>query len=75
MEKRRDRQYQVEFRNVSFKYPGSEQYALRNVNMKFEIGYAAGYFGNRCDILRDSAQSERSGPCLQTDERIDNARE
>lgn len=38
VEKRRDRQYQVEFRNVSFKYPGSEQYALRNVNMKFEIG-------------------------------------
>ncbi len=38
VEKRRDRKYQVEFRNVSFKYPGSENYALRNVNMKFEIG-------------------------------------
>ena len=38
VEKRRDRKYEVEFRNVSFKYPGSEQYALRNVNMKFEIG-------------------------------------
>ncbi len=38
VEKRRDRQYQVEFRDVSFKYPGSEQYALRHVNMKFEIG-------------------------------------
>lgn len=38
VEKRRDRKYQVEFRNVSFKYPGSESYALRNVNMKFEIG-------------------------------------
>lgn len=38
VEKRRDRNYQVEFRNVSFKYPGSESYALRNVNMKFEIG-------------------------------------
>lgn len=38
VEKRRDRKYQVEFRNVSFKYPGSETYALRNVNMKFEIG-------------------------------------
>ena len=38
VEKRRDRNYQVEFRNVSFKYPGSENYALRNVNMKFEIG-------------------------------------
>ena len=38
VEKRRDRKYQVEFKNVSFKYPGSENYALRHVNMKFEIG-------------------------------------
>ncbi len=38
VEKRCDRKYQVEFRNVSFKYPGSDNYALRNVNMKFEIG-------------------------------------
>ena len=38
VEKRRDRKYEVEFRNVSFKYPGSDIYALRNVNMKFEIG-------------------------------------
>ncbi len=38
VEKRRDRKYQVEFRNVSFKYPGSDTYALRNVNMKFEVG-------------------------------------
>lgn len=38
VEKRRDRRYQVEFRNVSFKYPGSDNWALRNVNMKFEIG-------------------------------------
>lgn len=38
VEKRRDRKYEVEFRSVSFKYPGSENYALRNVNMKFEIG-------------------------------------
>lgn len=37
-EKRRDRQYEVEFKNVSFKYPGSETYALRNVNMKFNVG-------------------------------------
>ena len=38
VEKRRDRKYQVEFCNVSFKYPGSETYALRNVNMNFEVG-------------------------------------
>ena len=38
VEKRRDRKYQVEFCNVSFHYPGSENWSLRNVNMKFEIG-------------------------------------
>lgn len=38
IEKRRDRKYEVEFRDVSFRYPGSENYALRHVNMKFEIG-------------------------------------
>lgn len=37
-EKRRDRNYQVEFRNVSFKYPGSETWALRHVNMTFQVG-------------------------------------
>lgn len=38
VEKRSDRKYEVEFRNVSFKYPGSDSYSLKNVNMKFEIG-------------------------------------
>lgn len=37
-EKRNDRQYEVEFRDVSFRYPGSEQYALRHVNLKFKVG-------------------------------------
>lgn len=38
VEKRSDRNYNVEFRNVSFRYPNSDRYALRHVNMKFEIG-------------------------------------
>lgn len=38
VEKRRDRKYQIEFRNVSFKYPGSDNWALKDVSMKFEIG-------------------------------------
>lgn len=38
VEKRRDRKYEVEFRDVSFRYPGSKTYALSHVNMKFEIG-------------------------------------
>ena len=37
-EKRSDRQYQVEFKDVSFKYPGSDRWALRHVNMKFQVG-------------------------------------
>ena len=38
VEKRDDAEYNVEFENVSFKYPGSETYALRNVNIKFRVG-------------------------------------
>lgn len=38
MEKRSDNQYQIEFRNVSFRYPGTEQYALKNFSMKLKIG-------------------------------------
>lgn len=37
-EKRADRRYEVEFRNVSFQYPGSDIWALRHVNMKFKVG-------------------------------------
>lgn len=38
VEKRDDNEYYVEFKDVSFKYPGAETYALRHVNMKFKIG-------------------------------------
>ncbi len=37
-EKRTDRQYAVEFRNVSFRYPGSQVWALKNVSLKFRVG-------------------------------------
>lgn len=37
-EKRSDRQYEVEFRNVSFRYPGRVDWALKNVSMKFKVG-------------------------------------
>ncbi len=33
-----DNEYEIEFRNVSFRYPGSEAYALRNVSIKFRVG-------------------------------------
>lgn len=38
VEKRSDNDYTIEFCDVSFRYPSSEEYALRHVNMKFKIG-------------------------------------
>lgn len=37
-EKRNDRKYEVEFRNVSFRYPESDTWVLKNINLKFKIG-------------------------------------
>lgn len=33
-----DNDYEIEFRDVSFKYPASDAYALRHISMKFRIG-------------------------------------
>ena len=38
VEKRDGCDYEIEFCNVSFKYPRTENWALRHVNMKFKIG-------------------------------------
>lgn len=38
VEKRSDNNYDVEFKNVSFKYPKADSYALKNISMKFKIG-------------------------------------
>ena len=38
VEKRTDNEYEIEFHNVSFKYPGSDTYALKNLNLKLNIG-------------------------------------
>lgn len=37
-EKRDDAEYDIEFHDVSFKYPGSEEYALQNLNLRLRIG-------------------------------------
>jgi len=37
-EKRTDHEYELEFKNVSFKYPGADSYALKNVNLKLNVG-------------------------------------
>ena len=33
-----DNDYEIEFRDVSFRYPNTETYALRHINLKFKIG-------------------------------------
>lgn len=38
VEKRNDDEYEIEFRNVSFKYPGTDNYVLKNISMKLNIG-------------------------------------
>lgn len=45
VEKRTDNDYEIEFRNVSFKYTGSNSYALRNVSMKFKVGEHLAFVG------------------------------
>jgi len=37
-EKRSDKKYEIEFRNVSFKYPSSDEYVLKNISLKFAVG-------------------------------------
>ncbi|MBQ5312131.1 MAG: ABC transporter ATP-binding protein [Oscillospiraceae bacterium] len=37
-EKRNDNEYEFEFRHVWFRYPGTEQYVLRDINLKWRIG-------------------------------------
>ncbi len=38
VEKREDNEYDVEFRDVSFRYPNTQQDVLQHVNMKFKVG-------------------------------------
>lgn len=37
-EKRSDRKFEIEFRNVSFRYPDADRYVLNNVSFRFAIG-------------------------------------
>lgn len=37
-EKRTDNKFDLEFKNVSFKYPDSDTYVLKDVSVKFEVG-------------------------------------
>ncbi|MCL2060536.1 MAG: ABC transporter ATP-binding protein/permease [Oscillospiraceae bacterium] len=44
-EKRADNQYEIEFRDVSFRYPGQERYALRHLNLKLTVGHRLAVVG------------------------------
>ncbi len=37
-EKRMDNKYDIEFHNVSFKYPNTDRYVIRNLSFKFRVG-------------------------------------
>lgn len=37
-EKRSDNEYEIEFHNVSFKYPSMDTYALKNLSLKIHVG-------------------------------------
>lgn len=38
VEKRKDNKFQVEFSHVSFRYPGSETYVIKDLNLSFMVG-------------------------------------
>ena len=45
LEKRNNNDYEIEFKNVSFKYPGSDNYVLKNFNLKIHIGQRMAVIG------------------------------
>lgn len=46
VEKRNDNQYDIEFKHVSFKYPGTDAYALKDVSLKLKIGEYLAFVGH-----------------------------
>lgn len=38
VEKRSDKKFDIEFKNVSFRYAGSEEYALKNISLDLKVG-------------------------------------
>ncbi len=45
VEKREDNRFEIEFRDVSFKYPGADTYALSHISFKFRIGEKLAFVG------------------------------
>lgn len=38
VEKRSDKKFDIEFKNVSFRYAGTENFAIKNINLKLRVG-------------------------------------
>lgn len=45
VEKRDDNDFIIEFKDVSFKYPNTDTYALRHISMQFKIGEHLAFVG------------------------------
>lgn len=45
VEKRQDNRFSVEFDHVSFRYPGSEEYVIRDLSLSFVIGHKMAIVG------------------------------
>lgn len=45
IEKRDDNRYELSFKNVSFRYPGTDHDVLKNINLKFYIGQKVALVG------------------------------
>ena len=51
-EKRADRNYTIEFRDVSFRYPDTDRWALRHVNLTFRVGSRLAWWGKTAAARR-----------------------
>jgi ATP-binding cassette subfamily B protein len=45
VEKRQDNEYELEFKNVSFHYPNSEEMILKNISLKIKVGHKMAIVG------------------------------
>lgn len=46
IEKRMDNEYELEFNNVSFHYPNSDEFILKNISLKLKVGHKLAIVGH-----------------------------
>lgn len=52
VEKRNDNEFAIQFHDVSFKYPGSDEWALRHVNLTLNIGERLALVGRKTTLIK-----------------------